>query len=115
MSGTKTSASSPAATYDLAMSMIVNIAFTAAQGQRDALVDRLVSVLDDTRAYDGCEAITLTESPETPGSLLLVERWASIPQYDAYKTWRRESGTTVLGSDLVGGTPETTYFTILDG
>ena len=97
------------------MSMIVNIAFTAAEGQRGALVDRLNSILDETRAHDGCEAITFTESSETPGSLLLVERWASIPQYDAYKTWRRESGTTVLGSDLVVGTPETTYFTILDG
>jgi quinol monooxygenase YgiN len=97
------------------MSIIVNIAFTAAEGQRDALVDSLVSILDETRSHDGCEAITFTESPDTPGLLLLVERWASIPQYDAYKTWRRESGTSILGSDLVAGTPKTTYFTILNG
>ena len=97
------------------MSMIVNITFTAADGQRDALVDSLLSVLDETRAYDGCEGVTFAEANDYPGSMLLVEKWASIPHYDAYKAWRRESGTTVLGSDLVAGSPETTYFTILGG
>lgn len=97
------------------MSLIITIAFDAAEGKRDALVDKLLGILDETRAFGGCEQITFTEELDRPGSLLLVEKWASTTHYDAYKAWRRESGTSVLAGDLVGGTPETNYFEILDG
>lgn len=97
------------------MTLLFNIEFDAAEGKRDELVAKLNSILHDTRAFDGCEQITFTESRVKPGSLLLVERWASDEHYEAYKRWRRESGTSVLGGDLVAGTPTTTTFTILDG
>lgn len=96
--------------------MIVNIAFTAAPGKRDELVDKLISIIPDTRAFDGCNSITFTESQETPGALLLIEDWDSHEAYDAYKSWRRESGTSVLSGDLVDlDTLATSYFTVLDG
>lgn len=97
------------------MSLIITIAFDAADGQRDALVDKLTSILHETRAYDGCEQITFTETLDRPGALLLVEKWASTEHYDHYKAWRRESGTSVLGGDLVSGEPVTNYYTVLDG
>ena len=97
------------------MSLIFTIEFDAADGERDALVDKLLSVLHETRAFDGCEQINFTESTSQPGTLLLIEKWASNEHYDAYKTWRRETGTSVLSSDLVAGAPRTTTFTVLDG
>lgn len=95
--------------------MIVNIAFTAAPGKRDELVDTLVGILPDTRAFDGCNTIAFTESADSPGSLLLIEDWDSMEQYEAYKAWRRESGTSVLGGDLVDlNSVGTTFFTVID-
>ena len=81
--------------------MIVTITFSATEGNRDALVEKLLSILPDTRAFDGCNSITFVESQEAAGNLTLIEDWASSKQYDAYKAWRKESGTSVLGSDLV--------------
>lgn len=81
--------------------MIVTIAFHAAHDKRDQLVETLQSILPDTRAFNGCNSVILVESTETEGQLLLIEDWESAADYDAYKAWRRESGTTVLGSDMV--------------
>ncbi len=95
--------------------MIVTIAFTAAAGKRDELVDALTSILPDTRAFVGCNSIAFTEVDDSPGSLMLIEDWESQEQYEAYKTWRRESGTSVLGGDLVDlDTLTTKYFNVLD-
>jgi quinol monooxygenase YgiN len=96
--------------------MIVNIAFDAAPGKRDDLVGALINLIPETQAFEGCNHITFTESQETPGSLLLIEDWDSHAHYDAYKQWRRDSGTSVLGGDLVEATSvSTSYFDVLDG
>lgn len=81
--------------------MIVTITFSATDGNRDALVAKLLSILPDTRAFEGCNSITFVEAQAAPGTLTLIEDWESAEHYDAYKAWRRESGTSVLGSDLV--------------
>ena len=81
--------------------MIVTISFNAAPGKRDRLVDLLAEILPDTRAFDGCNDVMLTERTGTPGALMLIEDWESAEHYEAYKNWRSESGTSVLGTDLV--------------
>lgn len=81
--------------------MIVTISFRANPGKRDQLVETLSSILSDTRAFDGCNSVSLVEQTDADGELLLIEDWDSAEDYEAYKTWRRESGTSVLGSDMV--------------
>lgn len=81
--------------------MIITIAFTASPGKREALVAKLIEIIPDTQAFDGCNHIMFTESQEVPGSLLLIEDWDSMSRYEAYKAWRRESGTSVLSTDMV--------------
>ena len=81
--------------------MIVTISFQAADGKRDDLVETMNAILPDTRAFDGCNNIALTESTETPGLLMLLEDWESADHYAKYKAWRAESGTSVLSGDLV--------------
>ena len=81
--------------------MIVTISFEANSGKRDELVDAMLGLLKDTRAFAGCNSITFTESTETPGHLMLIEDWETPAHYDAYKLWRSESGTSVLSGNLV--------------
>lgn len=95
--------------------MIVNIAFSAAPGKRDELVTKLIEIIPQTRAFDGCNNIVFTESEANPAALLLIEDWDSHEQYDAYKQWRRDSGTSVLGGELVDpNSVSTSYFNVLD-
>lgn len=93
------------------MSVIITLSFGAAEGRTQELKDTLVGILPDTRAFEGCERVELVEYDSEPGRLMLIERWASTEQYDAYKTWRRESGTSVLGSDLIGTEVAASTFT----
>ncbi|NNC81910.1 MAG: hypothetical protein HKN94_17340 [Acidimicrobiales bacterium] len=92
------------------MTVTITIAFEAGEGCRDELVDAMIGVIPDTQAFEGCENIRFVESVDQPGSLLLVEDWASIEHYQRYKAWRAESGTSVLSKGLVKGTPETQVF-----
>ena len=81
--------------------MIVTISFEASDGKRDELVEAMLGLLADTRAFEGCNDITFTESTDTPGLLMLIEDWESADHYAAYKSWRAASGTSVLSGDLV--------------
>lgn len=95
--------------------MIVNIAFQASPGKRDELVNTLLGILPETEAFDGCNDITFTESQDESGALLLIEDWQSLKHYETYKAWRRESGTSVLGGDLVvPNSVATSYFNVLN-
>ncbi len=94
--------------------MIVTISFSATEGNRDALVAKLIEIIPDTLAFDGCNSIDFVESQDSPGSLMLIEDWDSHERYDAYKSWRRESGTSVLGSDLVhAASVSSSYYDVL--
>jgi len=95
------------------MTVTITIAFRAADGKRDELVDAMVSVIPDTMAFAGCETIQFVESKEEAGSLLLIEDWESLEHYARYKAWRAESGTSVLGTGLVDGSPVTNTFSPL--
>ena len=89
------------------MSVVLLITVEATEGQRDALRSALEGILPDTLAFEGNESVELLLPREQTNTLILVEHWASMDAYDAYKAWRAESGTSVLGSDLVAGPPVT--------
>ena len=89
------------------MTITVTIEFEAAAGARDALVAKMQEIIPETLGFEGCQRIEFFERAETSGTLMLLEDWASAEHYDTYKAWRRETGTSVLGSDLVHGIAET--------
>lgn len=69
------------------------------------------SILADTRAYDGCEGITVQRNMEDSANVLLIEQWESRAHYDKYLAWREETG--VLGKivALLEGPPNIRYYT----
>lgn len=89
------------------MSVTIVITAKAREGARDILIDALARVLPDTRAFDGCQGVEVVCPRSQPGAVILIERWVSLEHFEAYKKWRIESGTTVLGSGLVEGRPAT--------
>jgi quinol monooxygenase YgiN len=60
--------------------------------RRDALEQYLRGTLDDTRAHDGCESVVVHRNSDDPNHIIMVERWATHEQYQAYVAWRATLG-----------------------
>ena len=58
----------------------------------DAVKGGFGKTLLDTRAFDGCEEISVLQSQDDPCKLVIVEQWASREHYEAYLAWRTERG-----------------------
>ena len=95
------------------MAITMTIQFSAPEGRHGELVAKLHEILPDTRAFEGCDRVELFERDDS-NQLLLFETWATAEQYEAYKAWRRDSGTSILSSDLVDGPPDVTTWNALD-
>ena len=39
-------------------------------------------ILPDTRAYDGCQGVEVTENQDKAGNIVLVEKWDSREKYE---------------------------------
>lgn len=70
------------------MSILVILSCEAPEGREDAVLDKLREILVDTRAYDGCEEVTVWQDEDRPTSFVVVERWVDRAHSDAYSAWR---------------------------
>ena len=58
----------------------------------DAVANGMGQTLVDTRAFEGCEEITVVRDQDDPGRVLVLEQWATRENYEAYLAWRTERG-----------------------
>lgn len=74
------------------------MSFTAVltvQFQPHAVEDGLAAlgrILADTRAFAGCQSVTVVQDVDDPTRALAVEVWASREADDAYRAWRAGEG-----------------------
>jgi len=92
------------------MSVLVLLEPEAAEGKVDEMIETFRTVLVDTRAFDGCESVTVHRDQDSPNRLVLVERWASRPHYERYLQWRAERGDLDRLGALAVGPPVIRYF-----
>ncbi len=72
------------------------------------------SILPDTRAYDGCIAVEVTENQEQAGNLVLVETWETRAKYEKYLGWRAETGALEQLGAMCEGAPSIRFFDPVD-
>jgi len=82
------------------MSPLVLFEADALAGRGEDLIALLEEVLPDTRAYDGCESVTVHRDQDAPDRLVLLERWTSRSKYEEYLEWRAERGDPRLAAML---------------
>ncbi|HLW96610.1 MAG TPA: antibiotic biosynthesis monooxygenase [Solirubrobacteraceae bacterium] len=82
------------------MTTLVLFEADALAGKAEELTTLFEEVLVDTRAYDGCEGVTVHRDQDAPDRLVLLERWVSRPHYEAYLQWRAEQGDPRLAALL---------------
>jgi quinol monooxygenase YgiN len=96
------------------VSILVLLELEAKEGKADAMIDVLRRNLGDTRARQGCESVTVHQDHDQPTSILLVERWASRADDDAYRAWRAGDGAIAEMGPLVAGMRKIRYFDDVD-
>jgi quinol monooxygenase YgiN len=62
---------------------------------REAFEAYLRSTLDDTRAHEGCESITVHRGIDDPNRIVLIEQWRSHDDYVKYVAWRATLGALI--------------------
>ena len=78
----------------------------AKEGGVDELKAALKGALPDTRAYPGCQELSVFADPDGK-TFMIVERWDSKEAYEEYLAWRADPGPgfaslAVLASLIVG-------------
>ncbi len=70
--------------------------------------------LPDTRAFDGCEGITIQSNAEDPSNVIALEQWLSREHYEKYLAWRTETGFMDKMVSMLAGEPSIRYFDVVD-
>ncbi|MFN0026124.1 MAG: putative quinol monooxygenase [Acidimicrobiales bacterium] len=92
------------------MSVFVTLELTAVDGKADEMIAVLAKHLPDTRARKGCEFVTTHRDQANPNLIMLVERWATREDDDAYRAWRAGDGAITDMAGLVAAAPVIRYF-----
>jgi len=69
------------------------------------------SVLPDTRAYEGCEGLTINRNMDDPKNFSIVEQWETRAHYEKYLAWRGETGVLDKLGSFLSGPPNIRFFT----
>lgn len=96
------------------MSILVLLELDAREGVVDEMIAVLEVSLQDTRARPGCEGVTVHRDHDRPDTVLLVERWTTREDDDAYRAWRASDGAVPAMVPLVAGPPRIRYFDDVD-
>jgi len=96
------------------MSILVLLEIHAKEGKGDEMIAILARSLHDTRARQGCEGVTVHREQDHPDTVLLVERWATRADDDAYRAWRAGDGAVPEMARLVAGGRVVRYFDDVD-
>lgn len=63
-----------------------------AEGKYEELRGWLRQILPDSRAFHGSVSVEVYRDQNDPSSVVLLEKWNSRADYDAYLAWRGETG-----------------------
>ncbi|MFT6398158.1 MAG: quinol monooxygenase YgiN [Bradymonadia bacterium] len=78
---------------------------------RNEFLGALKDALPDTRAYDGCESVTLFTPDDDEGRVMIYEQWATKEKQAVYFNWRVETGLLDAIGPMLSGEPETLWLT----
>ena len=82
------------------------VKFTAQPGQRDALVEHLLSAAALVEKAPGCQLYIINTSPTEPESAWVTEVWRSQQEHDASLTIEGAQAAIKQVLPLLAGSPE---------
>jgi quinol monooxygenase YgiN len=77
-------------------------------------LQRLNTILVDTRAFPGCAGLEVLIDDADPAHVMIVERWESMEHDRKYREWRAGDGANDLG-EYLAGPPSLTQYVAVEG
>ena len=75
------------------MSHTVLVELNCVAGAGPEYLETILPMLEDTRAFEGCESVEVYTQEDNPDVVFLWEKWAARERQEAYLAWRIETGT----------------------
>ena len=94
------------------MSLITQFELRAKEQSGESLSTFLTDILPDTISYEGCESAEFGISENDQSSILLIEKWRSKTDFEAYLNWRIERGDFTKLQNLLAQEPKVHHFNI---
>lgn len=95
------------------MAVLVLVEAKAKPDMVESIKDFVTPLFPETRAYDGCQGVTMYVEPEGQ-TFVFVEHWDSTAQYERYLAWRTETGVLDQLVSMLDGEPSIRYFEAVD-
>ena len=92
------------------MTCQVILEFKAKQDSIEGVRTFFREILADTRAYEGCVGLNVTQNQDDPAEFVLVQQWDKRANYEAYLKWRMESGAMDAFTVMIDGEPKIRFF-----
>jgi quinol monooxygenase YgiN len=70
----------------------------------------MAALLPESRAYEGCQAMSVYFNMEDASNMVMVERWDSRTHHEKYLGWRTETGVMDKIGGMLAGPPSIRYF-----
>ena len=96
------------------MAVTVLLELKAKSGTGDALAGVFKQILPDTRAFEGCNGVTVLQNEDDSDTLVLVEEWDTKQHHEKYMGWRTETGLVDQLVAAIEGPPSIRYFGTAD-
>ena len=96
------------------MHVTVILEATAKDGRVDELIEMFRQNFKQTRVYDGCISVAMSQNQDDPNGLIIVMDWESRKKYETYLQWRADTGAVAMLSELAGENFSISYFNRLD-
>ena len=96
------------------MAVRVILEVKARPGTGEEVVAFFRSILPETRAYEGCASVDALQNSDDADNVLVVEVWDSHEQYEEYRSWRRERGTSDRLEEILAESPSVRHFDVID-
>lgn len=80
----------------------------------EELKSYFISILHDTRNYDGCVGVEVAGNQDDPLNVILLETWETREKYEKYLGWRAETGALDALGAMLSQPPSIRYYDNLD-
>lgn len=92
------------------MTCQVILEFKAKKDSIEGIRSFLREILPDTRGYEGCVGLNITQNQDDPTAFAVVEQWDTRKKYEAYLQWRVDSGVMNKLAEMMDGEPSIRFF-----
>ncbi len=95
------------------MTCQVILEFSVKEDCMDNFQTWMREILPDTRGYDGCVSLSVTQNQDDVSAITIIEQWDSRQHYENYLQWRTDTGVLNDLLEMIDGEPSFRFFNYL--